>query len=194
MKRRKKMIGVSAGAVVLAVAASVAATQPARAVNPDGSFQLVAATGKCVEVIPDANGNFYIAGNRIQQRTCDGSPQQQWFLQQLPGDFQGVRGFPRYHIVNRMTLQCLDDMNGATNNRNPVQQWTCNATSNTMVWTTFEAGPLGDQIYNERASKCLDVTDGSLQDGARLQIYNCFDTDGNIAQHYTMRLRGGASG
>ena len=194
MKPRKKMIGVWAGAVVLAVAASVAATQPAQAVNPDGSFQLVAATGKCVEVIPDANGNFYIAGNRIQQRTCDGSPQQQWFLQQLPGDFQGVRGFPRYHIVNRMTLQCLDDMNGATNNRNPVQQWTCNATSNTMVWTTFEAGPLGDQIYNERASKCLDVTDGSLQDGARLQIYNCFDTDGNIAQHYTMRLRKGPSG
>jgi len=30
----------------------------------------------------------------------------------------------------------------------------------------------------------LDVTDGSLQDGARLQIYNCFDDDGNIAQHY----------
>jgi hypothetical protein len=186
MKLRTKITGIAAGAVLLAVAASITSTPPARAASPDGSFRLVAATGKCVEVIPDANGNFFIAGNRIQQRTCDGSPQQQWFLQQLSGDFQGVRGFPRYHIVNRMTLQCLDDMDGATNNRNPVQQWTCNPTSSSMVWTTFEAGTLGNQIYNEWASKCLDVTDGSLQDGARLQIYNCFDTDGNIAQHYLM--------
>jgi len=186
MKLRKKIIGIPVGAVVLAVAASLAAAQPARAANPDGSFQLMAATGKCVEVIPDANGNFYIAGNRIQQRTCDGSPQQQWFLQQLSGAFQGVGHVPRYHIVNRMTLQCLDDMNGATNNRNPVQQWTCNSTSSSMVWAVFGPQTLGDQIYNERASKCLDVTDGSLQDGARLQIYNCFDDEGNIAQHYTM--------
>jgi len=40
--------------------------------------------------------------------------------------------------------------------------------------------------FPERASKCLDVTDGSLQDGARLQIYSCFDDEGNIAQHYRM--------
>jgi len=77
-------------------------------------------------------------------------------------------------------------MNGATNNRNPVQQWTCNPTSSSMVWAVFGPQILGDQIYNERASKCLDVTDGSLQDGARLQIYNCFDDEGNIAQHYRM--------
>jgi hypothetical protein len=55
-----------------------------------------------------------------------------------------------------------------------------------MVWAIFGPQALGDSIYNERASKCLDVTDGSLQDGARLQIYNCFDDDGNIAQHYRM--------
>jgi Ricin-type beta-trefoil lectin domain-like len=184
MKLRKKMIGIPVGAVALAVAASVAATQPAQAVNPDGSFQLKAATGKCVEVIPDASGNFYVNGNRIQQRTCDGSPQQQWFLERLSGAFQGIGQVPRYHLVNRMTLQCLDDMDGATNNRNPVQQWTCNPTSSSMVWAVLGPQTLGDQIYNERASKCLDVTDGSLQDGARLQIYNCFDDDGNIAQHY----------
>src|SRR5262249_34026971 len=137
MKLRKNMIGIAAGAVVLAVAASLAAALPARATNPDGSFQLVAATGKCVEVVPDANRHLYIAGNRIQQRTCDGSRQQQWFLQQLSGAFQGVGHVPRYHIVNRMTLQCLDDTDGRTNNRNPVQQWTCNPTSSTMVWALF---------------------------------------------------------
>jgi hypothetical protein len=61
------------------------------------------------------------------------------------------------------------------------------ATSNTEVWGLFDLdNPLGDEVVNERASKCLDVTDGSLQDGARLQRYNCFDS-GNLAQHYTMR-------
>ena len=159
MKLRKKIIGIPVGAVVLAAAASLAATQPARAANPDGSFQLMAATGKCVEVIPDANGNFYIAGNRIQQRTCDGSPQQQWFLQQLSGAFQGVGHVPRYHIVNRMTLQCLDDMNGATNNRNPVQQWTCNSTSSSMVWAVFGPQTLGDRSTTSgRASASTSPT------------------------------------
>jgi hypothetical protein len=47
--------------------------------------------------------------------------------------------------------------------------------------------PLGGQIVSERAGICLDVSDGSLQDGAQLQIYNCLDAQGNIAQHYTMR-------
>jgi Ricin-type beta-trefoil lectin domain-like len=180
-------IGIPVCGVMLAAATTFAVAQPARAVNPDGSFELVAATGKCVEIVPDVNGNgFYIAGNRIQQRTCDGSPQQQWFLQDMGGGFAGLSGVERYHIVNRMTLQCLDDMNGATNNRNPVQQWTCNASSTTMNWSFWDVESIGANIVNERSGKCLDVTDGSFQDGARLQIYNCFDT-GNLAQHYNLR-------
>jgi hypothetical protein len=181
-----RRIGISVAGVLLMAGGVVAGAQPASAVNPDGSFELVAGTGKCLEVVAPAGGSIYWAGNRIQQRTCDGSPQQQWFLQVLGGNFKGIGNHPNYHIVNRMTLQCLDDMNGDTNNRNPVQQWTCN-TSSTMTWGLFELdNPLGDSVVNDRSGKCLDVTDGSLQDGARLQIYNCFDT-GNIAQHYTMR-------
>jgi hypothetical protein len=34
-----------------------------------------------------------------------------------------------------------------------------------MVWAVFGPQTLGDRIYNERASKCLDVT-GLLQDRA----------------------------
>lgn len=183
--KKSRRIGASIIGVLLAAGSALAGAQPASALNPDGSFSLVAATGKCVEVI-DTSGSIYYAGNRIQQRTCDGSPQQQWFLQVLGGDWRGHSGVPRYHIVNKMTLQCLDDMNGDTNNRNPVQQWTCN-TSNTMTWGLWgPTNPLGPEVVNEKVGKCLDVTDGSFQDGARLQIYNCFD-DENVAQHYTMR-------
>jgi hypothetical protein len=177
---------ISMAGVLLAAGTTVAGAQAALAANPDGSFQMMAATGKCLEVVPDPSGNFYIAGNRIQQRTCDGSPQQQWFLDNLGGQFHDWwPNHPNYHIVNRMTLQCLDDVDGATNNRNPVQQWPCN-TSDSMVWGLFAIGnPLGDEVVNSRASKCLDVTDGSLADGTPIQIYNCFG-EGNIAQHFTM--------
>lgn len=187
MLRPGRRIGTSIAGVLLLGGTIVAGAQPAFAANPDGSFSLVAATGKCVEVMPDTSGNFYVAGNRIQQRTCDGSPQQQWSLQLIQGNFFGIPGAPRYELQNRMTLQCLDDMNGTKTNRNPVQQWTCNGSSS-MVWGLYDTNnPLGDQIVNERAGICLDVSDGSLQDGARLQIYNCFDAQGNIAQHYQMR-------
>jgi ricin-type beta-trefoil lectin protein len=187
MIKKWRWIGTPIASVVLMAATALAGAQAASAANPDGSFSLVAATGKCVEVMPDTNGNFYVAGNRIQQRTCDGSPQQQWYLHQVSGNLFGIPGAPRYELQNRMTLQCLDDMNGTTTNRNPVQQWTCNGSSS-MVWGLYDVNnPLGDQIVNERAAICLDVSDGSLQDGARLQIYNCFDAQGNIAQHYAMR-------
>ena len=179
-------MGAGIAGVLLMAGTVVAGAQAASAANPDGSFSLVAATGKCVEILPDAGGNFYVAGNRIQQRTCDGSPQQRWFLQVVGGNFHGIRNAPRYHLVNWLTLQCLDDMDGTTTNRNPVQQWFCNGT-NSMVWGLFDtSNPIGDQLVNDRSETCLDVSDGSFADGARLQIYNCFDT-GNFAQHYTMQ-------
>jgi hypothetical protein len=184
---RWRRIGLSVAGVLLMAGTGVVVAQPASAVNQDGSFSLVAATGKCVEVIPDASGNFYVAGNRIQQRTCDGSPQQQWFRLSL-GQFSTTdTSHPLlYHVVNRMTLQCLDDTDGGTVNRNPVQQWTCNG-STTMAWHFNGDLPFGQQVINERVTKCLDVADGSGQDGARLQIYNCFDPTGNIAQHYRIQ-------
>jgi hypothetical protein len=183
-----RRIGMPVAGVMLAAGATFVAAQPASAANPDGSYELVAGAGKCLEIVPDVNGGgFYVAGNRIQQRACDSSPQQQWFTQDVGPNWRGQNGLERWHIVNRMTLQCLDDMNGATNDRNPVQQWPCNPTSTSMSWTFFDPEPsIGVQIDNERSAKCLDVTDGSLQDGARLQQYHCFDT-GNIAQHFTGR-------
>jgi hypothetical protein len=73
-----------------------------------------------------------------------------------------------------------------TRDGSPRQQWTCED-SNTMVWGLFDLdNPGGDQVINDRASKCLDVTDGSPQAGARLQIFHCTGTS-NFAQHFIMR-------
>src|SRR5262245_25431026 len=178
----RRLMITSVAAAMMVAGATVIGVQPASAANPDGSVSLVAATGKCIEVAPTPWGNYNVAGNPIQQHTCDDSPQQHWFLSRLPQS-DGL-----YHLINERTMQCLNNTNGVTTNRNPVQQWSCDG-RDSMNWKLDSAShpsSLGFVVINARAGKCLDVTDGSLQDFARLQIYTCFDP-GNVAQHYTIR-------
>jgi hypothetical protein len=78
-----------------------------------------------------------------------------------------------HYFVNRGSGQCLDDRNGATADSSPVQQWTCNGTSTTMLWKPQEIGPYTYRYINERSGKCLDVRYGSFDPGAVLQIYHC---------------------
>jgi Ricin-type beta-trefoil lectin domain-like len=182
--RKWYRIGASIAGVLLAAGSILVEAQPAFADDfPTGNVVLRAGTGKCIEVIPTSGSIFY-AGDRLQQRTCDGSPQQQWQLDPLPGGFQDCSWCNAYHIVNRLTGQCVDDMNGGRNDRNPLQQWTCN-TSDTMVWEISFGPPW--YFVNERSSKCIDVTDGSFDDGARIQQYNCFDYPENVAQEYSVQ-------
>jgi hypothetical protein len=89
---------------------------------------------------------------------------------------------------------CLDDRDGRTADRSPVQQWTCNDTSTTMQWIRGDV--VGDNgqgtffqqlismraMQNSGARQCLDVAGGSYEAGAALQLYHC--TAGNSAQHF----------
>jgi hypothetical protein len=54
-----------------------------------------------------------------------------------------------------------------------------------MVWEISFGPPW--YFVNERSSKCIDVTDGSFDDGARIQQYNCFDYPENVAQEYSVQ-------
>jgi hypothetical protein len=176
-------IGASIAGVLLAAGTVLVGAQSAFADAPSGNAVLRAGTGKCLEVI-DTTGSIFYAGNRIQQRLCDGSPQQQWHLDLVPGGFQDCDWCPAFHIVNKLTGLCLDDMNGGMNDRNPLQQWTCNL-SDTMVWESTIDPPY--DFVNERSSKCIDVTDGSFADGTRVQQYHCFDWPNNVAQDFTLQ-------
>lgn len=70
---------------------------------------------------------------------------------------------------------CLDNTDGSSTNRTPVQLWACNS-STTELWV-FTHAPQGWPGYyiiqNARTAKCLDVRAGSLQFGAVIQIYDC---------------------
>jgi hypothetical protein len=92
-----------------------------------------------------------------------------------------------YHINLFNSGMCLDDRDGRISDRSPVQEWTCNDNSNTMMWVLGGEYYGSWQLINLRAllnggSACLDVAAGSLADGAVLQLYHC--TAQNPAQHF----------
>jgi hypothetical protein len=66
---------------------------------------------------------------------------------------------------------CLDDQDGRTSDRSPIQQYTCNETSTTMQWMMGTGDGNGyNPLLNMRAlqnggSACLDVAGGSYEAG-----------------------------
>jgi hypothetical protein len=76
-----------------------------------------------------------------------------------------------------MTGQCLDNRNGSLLDKGLVQQWPCNNTSNTMLWSIqFHDGW---EIRNARSGKCLDIAGGSTGTGVYAWQYHCTSTPGN---------------
>ena len=50
-------------------------------------------------MVPDSTG-LYANGNRIRQRTCDGSPQQQWFLQVQLWHCSGAQNIAQHYTLH----------------------------------------------------------------------------------------------
>jgi len=185
---RRARIAALVASTVAALSGTVVAAGSAHADYsiPSGPIRIVNyGSGKCVEPAPEiGTGNFFVNGLPIWQRTCDGAPQQRWHLEPAGYGPVGRYGnFPRYHIVDEYSGQCLDLRDGRTNDGAPLQQWSCNGSSTTMMWAVFDDFDGGSrQLVNARSAVCADVQWGSLQDYAYLQNYHC--TDGNTAQHF----------
>jgi Ricin-type beta-trefoil lectin domain-like len=146
-------------------------------------------SGKCIEPVPGPDGNYAVNGLAVEQFTCQPSPSLIPLWSIIPIADVHVSPFTTrtaYHIVNWQSRQCLDDRDGRTSDRSPVQQWTC-GTSTTMLWVLGDSLGGARQLMNLRAlqnggSACLDVANGSGSDGAVLQLYHC--TAQNTAQHF----------
>jgi hypothetical protein len=131
-------------------------------------------TAHCIQPVGGTNS---WDGSAIQQVSCSPNNLSMfWYIASVPG-WNGSP--PGFHIVNWATGRCLDDTDGKTADWTPVQQWTCNSTSTTMMWR------IGNQIVgnsypliNVRSGKCLDVRYGSFQIGAVIQIYHCLPSVG----------------
>jgi ricin-type beta-trefoil lectin protein len=145
-------------------------------------------SGKCIEPVPAPDGNYAVNGLAVEQFTCQPSPSliPVWGIVPVADVTIGFHTTTGYHIVNWQSRMCLDDRDGRTSDRSPVQQWTC-GNSTTMLWILGDSLGGARQLMNLRAlqnggSACLDVANGSGSDGAVLQLYHC--TAQNTAQHF----------
>jgi Ricin-type beta-trefoil lectin domain-like len=208
MRQPKRLIFTLAGLMV-AVGTALSAAGPAsaaRAVSPAPAAAMSPAftkcsflcpagqvtnygSGECIAPVP-VDGNYALNGLDIEQFTCgpqDTTLPQTWSLVPVGTKNINGRNMDAYHLVNWQSRQCLDDRDGRTSDRSPVQQWTCNDTSTTMQWVLGDEFWGSRQVLNVRAlqnggSACLDVAGGSGSDGAVLQLYHC--TAQNTAQHF----------
>jgi hypothetical protein len=170
--------------VVLALLLSVMPISPAlaqRQVQPPlhGYDSLLENYGSRLCLQPESE--VPINGLAIVQQPCNANDlYQRWRFMTVRLDY-GKPGI--YWIINSGSRQCLDDRDGKTADRSPVQQWTCNfsRTSTTMQWKLETVGYSPNRVYwgqfiNMRSGKCLDVRAGSSAPGAALQIYRCTST------------------
>jgi hypothetical protein len=200
MRRPRRLIFALAGLMVAAGAALSAAAGPASAAAVSPAFtpcHIVCpfghvtnfGSGKCIAPVPGPDGNYAVNGLGIEQFSCASGVwlPQTWGVVPIADVFVFPLTRTVYHIVNWQSRQCLDDRDGRTSDRSPVQQWTCNDTSTTMQWMLGDSQGGALQLINLRAvrnggSACLDVAGGSGADGAVLQLYHC--TAQNTAQHF----------
>jgi glucosylceramidase len=130
---------------------------------------------KCVDAANGGTAN----GTAVQQWTCfAGNANQQWQFQPTDSGF--------YKVVTRNAPALGWDVTGgpgATGNGVKIQLWTYGGGTNEQWKPVVHAD--GSYAFNPRnnTSECLDVTDVSTADGARLQQWAC---TGSANQSFTL--------
>jgi hypothetical protein len=128
--------------------------------------------------------------------TANGTPVQLWQLtsgntenfQQWGVRARGLNG-NGYEIYNWGSGKCLDRRSDvAIGNGNPVQMWQCNSQDvparDNQLWYPVKIGNSNwVELTNGVDGRCLDVTNFSNSNGARLQVWDCL---GNWNQRWNI--------
>ncbi|HKS99492.1 MAG TPA: RICIN domain-containing protein [Rugosimonospora sp.] len=161
-------------ASVVAAAASFAIAAPAHAATGPFTIQNFG-SGKCIQLDPSNSGPDI----QVVQEDCNRSnPAQLWFFDPLGGQ--------DYHIINALTFNCLR-VAGGNVDRAPVQTIDCTTISDERFSV---AGSLPTTVPHQIISRisggnrCLDVSNGSTDNGAKIQIFHC--TTDNSAQVFNI--------
>lgn len=135
----------------------------------------------------DVTGGGKKSGNNVQQYAVNGTAAQRWIpVKQANGSFVFYSGLGRNLV--------LDVSGGSVSNGANVQIWTANGSA-AQRFIAIDANPhvaagtqsVADGMYQinsvSDSSKCLDVTGGSVSNGARIQTYA---TNGTMAQCFKL--------
>ncbi len=173
MKNPLTIIAILVGMVPSVIGGSVAA-QPA-------TFMIVnAGSGLCLE--PNGSG----LGEPILQQPCDSTRLTQRWVKSPATTTHSL-------IANKGYPTCLDVRDGVNANGTVVQQWSCDIQAHSMRWQFSTLVP--DRFFklvSAIGSRCLDVAGGSLEPGAKIQIYRCTQNNTNTAQIWETRPIQGA--
>ncbi|MDQ2810505.1 MAG: RICIN domain-containing protein [Actinomycetota bacterium] len=122
-------------------------------------------SGKCADAANGGTSN----GTAVQQWTCgSGNTNQEWQFQPTSGGY--------YEVVTRNAPALGWDVTGgpgATGNGVPIQLWTYGGGTNQQWLPVQHANGTYSFTPRNNTSECLDVTNVSTADGARLQQWSC---------------------
>ena len=162
------LVGVTAGGFV---AAGSASADDFRA----DTFRLMnAATDQCADLPVKP-----VTGREVVQEPCTGTPTSVWLAESVPNTLY-------FRLVNQSTGICVDAVGGGA----PVVQADCSPKLLSQQWQ-FVFGPVGGpvaqsvRVVNRALGQCLEVKDGSLAEGAPLQVSPCADS---VAQQKWLKI------
>lgn len=183
--RTRRFLG--AGAACLTALASVfALAGPASAAYPTTTWvsgltkQGTTPDSSNRRVLDVVNGSLD-NGAPVQMWQRNGLAQQYWTIHRLPKDETGQY---MYVLRNQKSLKCLDmATDGVIGNGTRVQQWSCPADPNSVVFnqrwygspvtTSGATAPWIKLRSALRPDLCLDVAGYNDGNGARLQVFTC---------------------
>jgi hypothetical protein len=126
-------------------------------------FQLInAATDGCADLSPTSN--------EVVQEPCTGPPTQVWLAQPLQTE-------PYEQLINQSSGLCMD-LAHAVGDSTPVVLRPCSHKLISQQWQgVFGLAPgFPVKAVNRALGQCLEVKDGSMTNGAPLQVSPCVDS------------------
>ena len=157
------------GLAVLACAAAggFLTAGSADAASPDDDFRadifrlMNTATDQCADLPVKAP-----TSDAVVQEPCTQRPTQVWLAQPSPTTFD-------FQLVNQSSGLCMD-LDRAANDGTHVVQATCSPKLPSQRWQ-FLFGPVVGpvRVVHQATGQCLEVEDGSLAEGAPLQVSPC---------------------
>ncbi|WP_165828823.1 RICIN domain-containing protein [Flavobacterium sp. HTF] len=139
----------------------------------DGFYKLThKGTNQCLDVFQNSS----VQGANVQQSTDSGNNAQRWKIEIMSDGYA--------KLTHKGTNQCLDVDNNSSQSGANVQQWTDNPNANNDAqrWKLdlIEVPIVSGGIYrltHKGTNQSLDVSDGSIQQGANVQQYTSNETD-----------------
>ena len=114
-------------------------------------------TGKCIK--------FVGPNTKLNQFTCADTLDFYWIVSKNQDN--------SYLISSKLGNYVFDNNGGKTNNGNPILAWALHAGSNQKWYINSWGGSSLFRFTSQQSRKCLDLKEGTSNDGPLFQLWDC---------------------